>query len=142
MVHQITPEYLSKLVPPTIGETHNYGTRNSKNLTSILCKTNFYMNSFLPSAVSSWNQLPLNIGQNQSITNLKSHLNPKSLNKPPRYYSTGTRLGQIYHTRPRLGCCSLHQDLYRKHIVPSPLCTCGQIENTIHYFLECPITST
>ena len=38
----------------------------------------------------------------------------------------------------RLGCSSLNHDLYRKNIIHSPLCTCGQIETQAHYLLHCP----
>ena len=41
-----------------------------------------------------------------------------SKKKPPSYYNTGTRIGQILQVRLRLGCCSLNADLYRKNIVP------------------------
>ena len=34
-------------------------------------------------------------------------------------------------------CSSLNHDLFVKHITDSPLCRCGEIENTGHYFLSC-----
>ena len=32
---------------------------------------------------------------------------------------------------------TLNQHLFAKNIVPSPLCACGQIENTRHFLLDC-----
>ena len=58
----------------------------------------------------------------------KSRLN-KDLNKPSSYYNTGTRTGQILQARLRLECSSLNADLYRKNIVPSPTCACGEFES-------------
>ena len=58
--------------------------------------------------------------------------------KPPSYYNTGTRIGQILQARLRLGCSSLNADLYRKNIVPSPTCACGGFESAYHFFFACP----
>ena len=67
----------------------------------------------------------------------KSRLN-KGLNKPPSYYNTGTRIGQILQARLRLGCSSLNADLYGKDIVPSPTCACVGFESAYHFFFVCP----
>ena len=44
---------------------------------------------------------------------------------------------QILHTRLRTNCSSLNYDLFLKNILESPLCTCGEIENSYHYFFRC-----
>ena len=41
------------------------------------------------------------------------------------------------HTRLRTGCSALNNDLYLKTITDSPLCTCGVVENTFHFFFVC-----
>ena len=33
-------------------------------------------------------------------------------------------------------CSSLNADLYRKNIVPSPSCTCGEFESAYHFFFK------
>ena len=53
------------------------------------------------------------------------------LKKPPKYYDTGSRIGQILHARLRMECSSLN-------IVPSPTCSCGRFESTYHFFFQCP----
>ena len=53
------------------------------------------------------------------------------------YYFSGTRLGQIYHTRLRLSCSSLHHHLFLKNIINDPLCECGAVEDTNHFFFIC-----
>lgn len=58
--------------------------------------------------------------------------------KPPSYFNTGPRKLQILHTRLRLGCSSLNDDLFRKNISPSNLCICGQVETVDHYLFNCP----
>ena len=73
-----------------------------------------------------------------SITAFKLKLN-KDIKKPPQYYYCGKRLGQIHHTRLRLNCSSLHQNLFSKNIIHDPHCECGEIEDTEHYLLNCNI---
>ena len=57
--------------------------------------------------------------------------------KPPAYYYSGTRLGQIHHTRLRLNCSSLYQHLFLKNTTDNPHCECGAVEDTKHFFLTC-----
>ena len=74
----------------------------------------------------------------ESLTSFKYHLN---LDKPaPRpLYFFGERKNQIIHARLHNRCSSLNQHLSLKNLVQSPLCMCGSIESTEHYFLKCPI---
>ncbi len=47
-------------------------------------------------------------------------------------------MGQILHTRLILQCISLNDHLFRRNLVPSPLCTtCGCIESSDHFLLRC-----
>ena len=54
----------------------------------------------------------------------------------PVLYSHGLRTLQIYHTQLRLEWNSLN--FHKKNIIESPLCRCGDVETTKHYFLNCP----
>ena len=71
-----------------------------------------------------------------SIQALKYSLKSRIFSKPIVYY-TGSRLGQILHSRLRMQCSSLCQHLYRKNIVDSPNCICGSTESTTHYLFHC-----
>ena len=51
MQHQMSPDYLSSLVPPTIGSTTNYQLRNSSDLLTLHASSQLYFNSFLPSVI-------------------------------------------------------------------------------------------
>ena len=55
----------------------------------------------------------------------------------PRYFYHGERKFQVFLTRLRTNCSSLNQDLYTKNMSDTPLCACGLVENTYHYFFEC-----
>ena len=58
--------------------------------------------------------------------------------KIPKYSLYGNRLEQIMHTRLNTECSALDYYLYRRHLIPSPNCVCGAIENNNHYLLRYP----
>ena len=69
----------------------------------------------------------------------KYQLNRETRNRAhPKYYSAGSRQGQILHTGLRMQCSSLNTDLYRKNIIPSPSSSCGDFESAHHFFYVCP----
>ena len=49
MNNELTPEYLSSLVPPTVGSAVRYPLRNESNLQTVPAKSKQYYESFLPS---------------------------------------------------------------------------------------------
>ena len=57
MKNNLTPTYLSSLVPESVGQTFRYNLRNSNDLLTIDVRTSLYSNSFLPSTVRDWNNL-------------------------------------------------------------------------------------
>ena len=93
--------------------------------------------SFLPSTIRAWNELADETKSAPSVASFKFRLN-RDLHKPPKYFNSGTRHGQILHARLRMECSSLNAHLYKKNIVPSPSCLCGGFESTYHYFFKCP----
>ena len=136
MQNGMTPEYLSSLVPPTVGSTVRYNLRKESDLQTVPAKSQQYFNSFLPSVTRIWNGLPEDKRNSPSVAAFKSKLT-SNIKKPPAYYYSGTRLGQIHHTRLRLNCSSLHQHLFLKNITDNPQCECGADEDTKHFFLTC-----
>ena len=62
----LTPLYLSSLIPPSISDMSRYNLRNSDQLQTFDSQTNSYYNSFLPSAVRTWNSLPAEVKQSQT----------------------------------------------------------------------------
>ena len=137
MINDLTPTYLTSLVPSTVENTSAYNLRDSHNIRPLLTRTQLYYKSFLPSCIREWNEIPLNIRNSTSLSSFKQQLN-KNNNKVPIYYSSGNRLLQIHHTRLRTKCSSLNQHLHSKNIIDDPLCACGSVETTNHFLLECP----
>ncbi|MEW8546213.1 MAG: reverse transcriptase family protein [Candidatus Thiodiazotropha sp.] len=137
IVHNEAPTYLNDLIPPLVQNVNRYNLRNSDDICTLRCRTNLYYNSFLPSTIRAWNTLPIEIKQATSVASFKYRLN-RNIIQPPKYFNSGSRIGQILHARLRLGCSSLNSDLYRKNIVISPSCSCGGFESAYHFFYVCP----
>ena len=137
ILHGLAPDYLSDLVPPLVQDTTSYNLRNSDHIQNIYANTNLFRDSFLPATICAWNLLPNDIKQATSVASLKYRLN-RNLKRPPEYYNAGTRIGQILHARLRMQCSSLNSDLYRKKIVSSPSCQCGNFESANHFLTTCP----
>ena len=136
MQNNLSPDYLSSLVPPTVGSTSAYHLRNASDIHLIHANTQLYFNSFLPSVTREWNELPQDVRDSNSLGTFRCKLNV-DITKPPAYYNCGSRLGQIYHARLRTHCSSLNEHLFSKNLVDSPLCVCGEVENTHHYLFDC-----
>ena len=96
------------------------------------------MNSYIPSTVPLWNQLPNPVKESNTISSFKYNLSKVHGPSPvPTYYYVGTRKGQILHARLRMSCSSLNHHLFSRNIVNNPFCTCGEIETTSHYLVYC-----
>ena len=137
MKNCLTPSYLSDLVPDSFGNIHGYNTRNPSIIPPIMARTTLYTNYFLPATVRSWNMLPVRVKSSTSLASFKSSFKDRCVKKPDYYY-VGKRIGQILHSRLRMHCSSLNQDLFLKNIVDSPSCQCGAIESAHHFLLHCP----
>ena len=104
---------LQTLVPPIVQNTTSYNLRNSNDLRNGHARTNLFFNSFLPSTIRAWNDLADEIKTAPSVASFKYRLN-RNLHKSPKYFNSGSRLGQILHARLRMNCSSLNAHLYRK----------------------------
>lgn len=134
MLNNLTPNYLSELVPARVQENNPYGLRNSNDIRTIHANSNVYFNSFLPSTIRAWNNLPDDTKTADSVISFKRLLN-RNIKRAPGYFNSGSRKGQLLHARLRLECSSLNSHLYNKNIVNSALCTCGAFESPYHFFL-------
>lgn len=137
IVNGLTPDYLPDVLPPLVGDGNPYSLRNANDIQTMRARTNLFFNSFFPSTIRAWNNLPQDIKDAASVTSFKYRLN-RNMNRCPTYYNVGSRIGQILHARLRMECSSLHSHLYSKHIVPSPSCACGEFESSYHFLLRCP----
>ena len=135
MFSHLTPLYLSSLIPPSVSDMSRYKLRNSDHLQTIDSGTNLYYNSFLPSTVRAWNNLPAEVKQSQTTNSFEYYFN-KDKTAVPKYYYSKNRKTQILHTRLWTNCSSFN--LFLKCISDSPICRRGSIENSEHFFFHCP----
>ena len=140
MFNNLSPEFLSNLVPQTVGNSSRYSLRNSQNIQTIQTRANYHLNSFLPSSIREWNNLTEDIRNSDSVSSFKYALK-RQLNLPsvPNYFRFGKRKLQVLHTRLRTKCSALNNDLFLKNMTDSPSCACGQIEDAGHFLLQCTL---
>ena len=135
MVHNLTPNYLTSLIPSTVNETSNYNLRNSNDIRTVNARTSQYFSSFLPSSIREWNALPEEQRNATTVTSFKYKLNQPS-SSIPKFYYVRERQTQILH-RLRTKCISLNYYIFFRNLTDSPFCRCDSIENTEHYLLQC-----
>ena len=70
MVNNLTPTYLSSLVPLTVTEASRYNLRNSSDIRTVNARISQYFNSFLPSSIREWNSLPEEHRTSSTVTSL------------------------------------------------------------------------
>ena len=97
MINGLSPQYLLDLVPATIDSSSNYNLRNSNNIHLVNARTALYYNSFLPSVVRDWNNIP---DDRRNVDSVIAFKNVLSRDKPivPKHYLFGNRKEQILHT--------------------------------------------
>ena len=108
MSNNLTPQYLSNLIPQNFGMIHDHNTRHTSGIPPVRTRTSLYASYFIPSSVKLWNQQPENIKSSRSVQIIKSNLQPQ-YNTKLIYHYIGTRLGHILHARLCMQCSSLSQ---------------------------------
>ena len=74
MMNSLAPTYLTSLVPQPVSNLSRFNLRNFNDLQFTNARTNQYYNSFLPSTVRAWNNLPVEIKQSASVQCFKNSL--------------------------------------------------------------------
>ena len=138
MVNNGVPDYLSSLVPETVGQASQLNLRNSGDFRNVGSRTVQYSRSFVPSVIDAWNALPDEVKSADNIDSFKFLLN-RDKPKPNQLYLHGERRLQVLHARLRTDCSSLNHHLFSRNIIDSPLCRCGVNETSNHYFIICPL---
>ena len=118
MYSNISPCYLSSLVPPSISDISSYNLRNINNLQIVETRTRQYYNSFFPSVIRD------RISCRKKQEALKSRLDQNvTVPETPEYFYIGDRRLQMLHTRLRTICSFLNQNRFRKNIFDTSQCT-------------------
>ena len=134
-----TPSYLNEKLLPNCRALFSGNTHNTFH--EIICKSNRYMNSFFPDAISSWNIFIKHFDDVPSFDILKKHIN--TFFRPMTSNISGIHdpVGLRYLFQLRLSLSPLRSHKFRPNFTdtPSEICRCNQgIEDTNHFFLSCP----
>ena len=140
MIYYQCHGYLTNLVPPLVSATNPYHRRRPYVRVISAHKTELYANSFIPSTTQLSNTLPQTIQANPSISLLEKVFISDWEVVPIYYYYFGSRKEQVKHCRLRLAISNLNYDLFRRHLLEDPVCSCGYTaETSEHFLLHCPL---
>ena len=104
-INGLVPTYVSDLIPPSVGEISTYTLRNQQNITVPLCRTEISRKSCIPSSISAWNSLDIELRNSPSLAHFKYQLKKLQNNSSvPTYYRTGSRYLSVLHARIRNNC--------------------------------------
>ena len=124
--------YLQDLIPKRIGDIRPQ-SRYPDNFYTVKSRIETFRQSFITSAVNSWNSLK---GSDRTLTYADSLF--KKPRPPLLYYSS--RTNNYKHAQLRMKCSKLNFHLYSLHVLDSPGCPCGHDrEDSNHYLLHCPL---
>ena len=90
-VNGLPPNYLAELIPPHVRDKTSYSLRNADNLRQIHASSRSYYDSFLPSTIREWNELPDDVKSAPCLLYFKHKLE-KDTSKTPKYYYCGDRI--------------------------------------------------
>ena len=142
IINNLSPQYLTDIVPLTVGERQRYNLRARNDISQISAQKQRYFKSFFPSVIKEWNMLPVDIRElpNLSIFKRKLKLRFPSPTKTV-WFGVGERYYNVHHARLRLGCSKLKAHLhFNLHVEDDPSCRCGHTsEDAYHYFCICPL---
>lgn len=140
IVHSNAPNYLIELLPNNVNSKSEYNLRNKYHISTIKTRTEKYKKSFFPDTVKLYN----NLDESLKCKNKKEFRHTtfnKVLPNPLFYY--GKRKTNIIHAQIRMKCSNLNSHLFNLHVIDNPACFCSnKIEDSGHYFIECPMYFT
>ena len=136
IIHKIYPNYLYNFL--NINPNTNYNLRHQLKFRPRKTRLTNSHNSFFPSTIRQWNNLPQNIRNSRTVTTFKALVRgPNNLNP---YHRLSSGKPGIWLTRLRLGLSALNSHRFKYNFIETPYCSqChNEIESISHYFLDCP----
>ena len=87
MFYNLSPLYLSYLVPHQVQNVPRYNLRNANNVQTLVSHTTQYFHSFLPSVIRDWNNLADDTRTADTVESFKRKIHEKH-----SYYTKGDNL--------------------------------------------------
>ena len=137
---KLIPPYLENLIPNTVQEVTNYNLRNKDDIMLPKSKKNYFLKSFIPSSIKTWNEANMEIRQAASYDALKAKLKNIYAKKSPCLFLRGDTKESINHSRMRMGLSALKAQRKKYHFIADSICdSCNaRCETPDHFFLHCP----
>ena len=126
-INNLVPDYLCSIIRPENPPVSSITTRQISDIPLIPTRGVMFAQSFYPSTIRAWNELPLHVRNSASLTLFKNKIT-RSVIRPIKYsdlYFLGDRYLAILHTRLRLGASQLNSHLFKIGVKDSPKCSCG-----------------
>ena len=132
IVNGLTPAYLFEHVPKEAPRPLRSFIPKAP-----IAKTERYQNSFFPYCINEWNSLEKDIKYSPSLENFKRSIN--SLIRPEESFCTDSnKYGMKLLTQLRVDFSDLREHRFNhKFNCQSPICSCGNGEETVTHFLLC-----
>ena len=135
----LIPEFLVDLFPPNIASISQYDLRNNDDYVILNRCPQPFANSFIPSSTELWNQLPLQIRRETTLSSFKTSLLRNIFVAPidPTHFDYGNRKLSIIQVLIRNRCGNLNQDLYLNRLRDTGVCDCGSEREDAEHFFKC-----
>ena len=131
---------MKDLFPQIVASVSRYEFRNNDDYVIQRRRTQRFANSFIPSSTELWNQLPVYIREENTLSSFKSSLLRNSFVAPtfPKYFVYGNKKISVIHARIRNKCSDLNHDLFLNRLRDNEICDGGfEKEDAEHYFFNC-----
>ena len=142
MIRGYCPHFLKDMITPYLPFDNLYNLRNNNDLKTPLCRTTSYQNSFLPSTIKAWNNLPFFLKQLDSVSKFKAAIKRHLFTTKPclPHFHIGARKENIVHCQLRYACSNLKHHLFTSYLSDTSHCPyCPYAcEDTFHFFFQCP----
>ena len=138
ILNSMSLKYISDIIPRTISWRHS--SRNA-NILLVIVNSNYFMSTFFPSKITEWNKVDLSSCNSTSLYIFKRRLSQFVKPLENSFFTCHNPIGIKYLTRLRLEFSQLCYRKFKHGFLDAVdlLCSCiTRIENTVHYFLNCP----
>lgn len=133
IVYGLVPQYLVELLGQCLLRVpqNSYPLRNQDNRTFQIpqAKTTSYMESFLPSTIRLWNELPYNIRSLSTLSSFTHAIKNMYCSKAKKYFNYGVRRENIIHCQLRNSASNLNDELFNHFLIDNPSCDMCGINN-------------
>ena len=131
------PSYIYDLLRPM-----RSSSRHVNSFNTVSCKSEYFMNSFIPNVINKWNKLDPGIRSSTSYNLFRNALLKFIRPAQRKTFNINDSVAVKLLTRLRLGFSRLCEHKFRHGFrdILNPLCPCDiETETTAHYFLHCQI---